>query len=291
MYVDDYQNGLVEDLKSKGAIRTEPVEAAFREVPRHLFVPDAPLEEAYRDEVIPIGASESTLTSSASQPAIVAVMLEQLRLETGQRVLEIGTGSGYNAALMAHMVGEEGKVLTVEIDEELAAKARKHLAYSGFGNRVEVICADGGYGHPEKAPYDRVIVTAGSWDIAPAWREQLRPDGRLVLPLELRAGAQVCVVFEPAKGPAGEHLQSVALADCGFLQLRGDFARPDDTEDTPRAERIFKDLPAGALKNLLALGRSSTEELRIRAYPKEDGYEPSQDESVIDKKWSRLVLD
>lgn len=287
MYVDDYQNGLTDELKSKGAIRTEPVEVAFRSVPRHLFVPEVPLEEAYRDEVIPIGASDGALTSSASQPAIVAVMLEQLGLGPGQKVLEIGSGSGYSAALMAHMLGEEGKVFTVEIDKELAEKARKHLASSGFGNRVQVICADGGYGHPETAPYDRVIVTAGSWDLAPAWREQLRPGGRLVLPLELRAGAQVCVAFESVE----DHLQSIAIANCGFVELRGDFARPRDTEDRPQSERVFRELPPGVLKNLLALGRKSTEELRIRAYPREGGYEPSPDEAVIDKKWSRLVLD
>lgn len=81
MYVDEDQKGLAEELKGKGAIRTESVEAAFRNVPRHLFVPEVPVEEAYRDEIIPIGASGGTLTSSASQPAIVAVMLEQLRLQ------------------------------------------------------------------------------------------------------------------------------------------------------------------------------------------------------------------
>jgi protein-L-isoaspartate(D-aspartate) O-methyltransferase len=108
---------LVDELKNKGAIRTTPVETAFRAVPRHLFVPGVALDEVYRDQSIPTKRLDGAIVSSSSQPAIMAVMLEQLALEPGHHVLEIGAGAGYNAALMAHIVGETGQVVTVDIDE------------------------------------------------------------------------------------------------------------------------------------------------------------------------------
>jgi SAM-dependent methyltransferase len=112
--------------------------------------------------------------SECEQPAIVAVMLEQLGLEPGQRVLEIGAGTGQTAALMAHIVGESGQVITLDIEPDLVSSAREHLAAAGLA-RVQVVCADGAYGLPEAAPFDRIILTVGSPDITTAWREQLRP--------------------------------------------------------------------------------------------------------------------
>ncbi|MGH7427673.1 MAG: methyltransferase, FxLD system, partial [Candidatus Methylomirabilaceae bacterium] len=212
---------LVEDLKRRGCIRTAGVEAAFRGVPRHLFVPGAPLDDVYGDKAIPTKRSaDGAFISSSSQPAIMALMLEQLGLAPGQRVLEIGAGTGYNAALMAHIVGETGEVTTMDIDEDLVAGAREHLAAAGF-DRVRVACGDGGLGHPEAAPYDRIILTVGAWDITPGWREQLKPGGRLLLPLSIK-GPQMCVAFEQADG----HLQSVSIEECGFMAMRGAFAGP-----------------------------------------------------------------
>ena len=177
---------LVDDLKKRGLFRTPDVEAAFRSVYRHLFLPGTPLQEVYSDRAISAKQdSEGQWISSSSQPAIMAIMLEQLGLEAGHRVLEIGTGPGYNAALIASIVGESGRVVTVEIDEDLAQAAREHLTLAGF-ERVQVDCADGAYGFPDAAPFDRIILTVGAPDITPAWWEQLKPDGRLVLPLLLR---------------------------------------------------------------------------------------------------------
>jgi len=102
----------------------------------------------------------------------MAIMLEQMELEPGHRVLEIGAGTGYNAALMAHIVGGEGLVATLDIDEDIVADVRKHIADAGLGN-VTVVRADGGYGYPPDAPYDRIILTVGVWDLVPAWLEQL----------------------------------------------------------------------------------------------------------------------
>src|SRR6266702_1895917 len=105
--------------------------------------------------------------SSSSQPAIMAIMLEQLGVAPGYRVLEIGTGTGYNAALIAHLVGERGTVVTVDIDADLVAKARANLDGAGYPD-VIVICGDGGFGAPGHADDDDIIVTAGAWDLAPA---------------------------------------------------------------------------------------------------------------------------
>lgn len=211
---------LVEYLKSKGHIRTERVEAAFRAVPRHLFVPSIPVEQAYRDEAFITKRIDGVPASSSSQPAIMAIMLEQLGLEAGRRVLEIGAGTGYNAALMAHIVGETGEIVTMDIDEEIVEGASEHLAAAGY-SQVKHVCGDGGFGFPSAAPYDRIILTVGSGEIVPAWREQLESGGRLLLPLTIK-GPQVSVAFEPA----ADHLASVSVTGCGFMMLRGAFAEP-----------------------------------------------------------------
>jgi protein-L-isoaspartate(D-aspartate) O-methyltransferase len=133
----------------------------------------------------------------------------------GQRVLEIGAGTGYNAALLAHLVGPRGLVVTVDIDADLVAAAREHLADAGY-DRVQVVQADGALGFDSQAPYDRVMLTVASRDVAPAWREQLAPHGRMLLPLAIR-GSQRCVAFEHADG----HLASTSLGGCAFIPLRG----------------------------------------------------------------------
>lgn len=213
------RNTLLDELKNKERIRTPRIEAAFRAVPRHLFVPGVSLEEVYADRAIPTKyAPDGLPISSSSQPAIMAIMLEQLGLEPGHKVLEIGAGTGYNAAMMAHIVGETGHVVTVDIDEDIVESAREHLAAAGF-ERVQVVCTDGGYGYADAAPYDRIILTVGAPDILPAWREQLKPDARLVLPLTIAAGQQ-SIAFEKTDN----HLRSLSVHGCGFMKLRGAFA-------------------------------------------------------------------
>lgn len=215
------QGALVEHLKRSGAICSPNIEAAFRAVPRHLFLPTLAVERVYEDEAITTKHQDGVPISSSSQPAIMAIMLEQLALEPGHRVLEIGAGTGYNAALMAHIVGKAGRVVTLDVDKDIVDGARAHLDAAGFP-WVEVVCADGGFGFPDSAPYDRVILTVGANDIVPAWREQLKPDGRLVLPLSLN-GPQKAIAF----APQSDHLASRFLCDCGFMPLRGRFAEPD----------------------------------------------------------------
>lgn len=216
---NDLQSALVNRLKEGGAIQSRAVENAFLAVPRHLFVPGIDPERAYADVVIPIKQNAAGETiSSSSQPAIMAIMLEQLNLRPGQNVLEIGTGTGYNAALMAHIVGRRGQVTSLDIDPDLSENAREHLKAAGVEN-VKCITADGAAGYPSDAPYDRIILTVSATDISPAWREQLGNRGRLVMPLIL-GSRQVATALEPVDGV----LQSLTLTPCGFMPLRGAFA-------------------------------------------------------------------
>lgn len=215
--LDRSRAALVDKLVSDGYIRSELVEAAFRAIPRHLFVPHVPVARAYDNEAIKISD-----TSSSSQPSIMAAMLEQLALEPGMRVLEIGAGSGYNAALMAHIVGPVGHVVTVDISAELVQAAREHLRAADAAE-VEIIYGDGALGYDPGAPYDRVILTVGARDITPAWRNQLKPGGLLVLPLALRGDVQKAVAL--MKHP--DRFESTSVIDCGFMMLQGPHAESD----------------------------------------------------------------
>src|SRR5258708_24451756 len=183
---------LARELRQRGRALSRSVAEAFARVPRHVFVPEVGPAAAYRDEALVIKCGPDGMpVSSSSQPAMMAIMLDQLGLEPGHRVLEIGTGSGYNAAVMSAVVGPQGQVISIDIDPELVARAQASLAAVGY-DRVTLLCADGGYGDPADAPFDRIIVTAGAWDIAPAWLEQVAAGGLPVLPLSVR-GIQLAV--------------------------------------------------------------------------------------------------
>jgi protein-L-isoaspartate(D-aspartate) O-methyltransferase len=210
---------LVATIDSLGTFRTAAVKNAFRTVPRHLFLPDVDLPTAYAPkQVVTKRAANGTATSSASSPNIVATMLEQLDVAPGMRVLEIGAATGINAALLAELVGESGTVVTIELDDDLAEGARTHLAQAGY-KQVTVLCRDGALGDPDTAPFDRIIVTAGAWDIAPAWRQQLTTGGRLVVPLRLHgSGLTRSLAFTRTHT---DHLVSTNAAVCGFVPLRG----------------------------------------------------------------------
>jgi protein-L-isoaspartate(D-aspartate) O-methyltransferase len=188
---------------------------------------------AYADQAIVTHFRDGWPSSSASQPAIVAIMLEQLSPPRGGRVLEIGAGTGYNAALLADLVGPSGRVVSVDIDPQVADEARRHLAGAGVTG-AEVICGDGALGWPDGAPYDGIIVTAGASDLAPAWTEQLAGTGRLVVPLSLR-GVQHCTAFVRAGG----HLRSAAMCECGFMPLTGAMASQDSREPVPGHPDVY----------------------------------------------------
>ncbi len=244
---------LVTGLRASGALHDDRVAAALTDVPRHEFLPGIEPARAYQDDAVVTKVdADGRPVSSSSQPAIMALMLEQLAVQPGHRVLEIGAGTGYNAALLANLAGSSGEVTTVDLDDDIVTAARGHLAACGFG-RVSVVQADGGLGWAPNAPYDRIILTVGSWDIAPAWVSQLSPRGRLVLPLALRAGIQYSVAFEQA----ADHLESVSVQPCGFMRLRGAFAGPETIIPLGNRTGILAESdprPAGAedLESLLA---------------------------------------
>ena len=228
---------LVDRLTRAGRIPDERVATALRAVPRHVFLPDLDPELAYRDEAhVTARTVDGRPLSSSSQPAIMAVMLGQLALERAQRVLEIGAGTGFNAALIAHLVGDEGSVTSVEIDPDIAERARSQLSAIGL-SRVTVVCGDGAFGSPERAPFDRIIVTAATGELAPAWEQQLAEPGRLVVPLRLRT-VQRSIAFERAGG----HLASVSVRDCGFMPLRGVLAEPDRVQSLGHDARLLLEL-------------------------------------------------
>ncbi len=215
---------LVAQVLVTSGIRDERIAAALRDVPRHLFLPHLPPEEAYLDEAIVTKRdAEGQPISSSSQPAIMAIMLDQLDLAPGCRVLEIGAGTGYNAALIRHIVGPSGAVVSVDIEADLVEGARDHLASAGYPD-VTVVAADGAEGYPPGAPYDRVIATVGVSDLAPAWLHQASPGARIVVPLDVR-GSQLAVAFGRAGG--GGHWVSRSIAPCGFMRMRGSLAGPE----------------------------------------------------------------
>jgi protein-L-isoaspartate(D-aspartate) O-methyltransferase len=221
-FAAELRGRLVDELCEWEPFRTAAVEDAMRTVPRHVFLPGVPIEKAYsHGNVVTHRDSEGVPVSSASAAGSVAGMLQQLEVRPGHRVLEIGAGTGYNAALLARLAGPEGQVTTVDIDEDVTEGARRNLTAAGFAG-VQVIWGDGADGYPVAAPFDRIIVTAGAWDIPPAWLEQLTPAGRIVVPLRIR-GLTRSVALERH----GVGWRSVSVENDGFIPLRGAGHQPE----------------------------------------------------------------
>jgi protein-L-isoaspartate(D-aspartate) O-methyltransferase len=215
---------LVEELTAAGAIRSPSVRDAFLSVPREHFVPAAAAEQGlkavYKDDVIVTKRdARGAAISSSSQPQIMAVMLEMLQCEPGHRVLEVGAGTGYNAALLGDLVGANGRVTSVDIDRDLVRAARAHIVAAGASRPgIRLLVADGRDGAPSHAPFDRIIATASVPRVPAAWRDQLTPDGLLVAPvwLQERMNRQVVASFRRH----GDALRSQSLAPGGFMALR-----------------------------------------------------------------------
>ncbi|MEU5900317.1 methyltransferase, FxLD system [Streptomyces venezuelae] len=208
---------MVSKLHEMGVFQSEAVAKAVGTVPRHLFAVDEPLQAAYAANraLVIKRDSDGHALSSLSATHIQAVMLEQAEIEPGMRVLEVGSG-GYNAALLAELVGETGTVVSADIDEEIVERARTCLDAAGYGSRVQVVLADAEGGVPEHAPFDRIIVTASAWDIPSAWREQMSERGRIVVPLRMRGITRSFAFDRSEKG-----LVSASYRLCGFVPMQG----------------------------------------------------------------------
>jgi protein-L-isoaspartate(D-aspartate) O-methyltransferase len=200
---------MVKDQIAAEGIRDRVTLEAMRAVPRHEFVPAELRKVAYGDHPLPIGHGQTI-----SQPYIVAYMTEVIRPFPGMRVLEVGTGSGYQAAVLA-AIGCE--VYTVEIFEALASSARERLQRLGYHN-VDVRHGDGHFGSPAQAPFDAILVTAAAGYIPPALVEQLKPGGRMVIPVGSVYGVQNLILIEKA---AANDVRTRNLLPVRFVPLLG----------------------------------------------------------------------
>lgn len=218
------RNKVIDELTADGTITSPEIEAVMRRVPRHAFAPEASLEEAYNtySAVITKKNEHGVAISSVSAPQIQAMMLEQAGVEPGMNVLEYGSG-GLNAAYLAELVGDTGTVTTVDIDPEVTARATRLLTANGYP-QVRVLQADAAQGVPDKAPYDCIMVTAGAWDIPPAWTAELAEGGRLVVPLRMR-GLTRTIGFQRL----GHHLASASAKVCGFVPMQGQAEHHEQT--------------------------------------------------------------
>ena len=207
-FAESRENMVVLQIIGRG-ISDPSVLAAMRAVPRHLFVPFELINQAYNDNPLPIG-----LGQTISQPYIVALMTESLELQPGMRVLEIGTGSGYQAAILADMGME---VYTIEILPELAENARKRLAELGY-TQVHTLAADGYFGWEDYAPFDRIIVTAAPDHLPQPLSMQLAEGGRLVIPIGPVGAFQTLWLFEKIEG----ELIATNLGGVSFVPLTGE---------------------------------------------------------------------
>lgn len=205
MSADERERMVEWQLRRRG-IGDERVLTALGRVPRELFVAAELRDEAYADAALPIGAEQTI-----SQPYMVALICQQLELHGGERVLDVGTGSGYQAAVLAELAAE---VHTIERIPELAESARANLAAAGYGDRVHLHTGDGTLGVPEAAPFAAIAVAAAALEAPPALYEQLEPRGRLVVPVGGSDGQWLEVAVRTPEGPA-----VLRTVPCRFVPL------------------------------------------------------------------------
>src|SRR5438034_5374131 len=212
---DRERRALVARLEEWEYVKSPSVRAAFLNVRRERFVPEDVRGSAYEDVPLPIGRGQTI-----SAPSMIAIMLEEARLVPGDRVLEIGTGSGYHAVLVAHLVGPQN-VVSIERIPRLAEWGRSNLARTGFA-AVTVVVGDGSLGYPERAPYDCILATAGAPEIPDPWQHQLSSRGRIVAPIGPRSGQVLIVATRKADG----NLEIREGTPCAFVPLVGARAWP-----------------------------------------------------------------
>ncbi len=213
---DDYKikrDEMVDGLIRRGYIESKPVEEAMREVPRHVFVPDKIKERAYIDSPQPIGEGQTI-----SAPHMVAMMVEKLDLKKGQKVLEIGGGLGYHAAVIGKIVKEKGEVYSIEYVKSLANKAKRRINEIDCPN-VKIIVGDGSEGYEKKAPYDRISVACGAPKIPSPLIEQSKLGGKILIPV----GNKFFQKLVKAKKIDENKIEEKNLGGVRFVPLKGKF--------------------------------------------------------------------
>ncbi len=197
-----------EQLQARGIVDTRVLDA-LRRVPRHLFVPKELAERAYADRALPIGNGQTI-----SQPYMVASIAQTLELRGHERVLDVGTGSGYQAAVLAELAAQ---VVSIERHESLAVSARQTLLEAGYSD-VAVVVGDGTQGYAANAPYDAIAVAAGSPQVPSMLVAQLASPGRLALPVGTAAAQRLTVLIKDAQG----QITTRTLEECQFVPLIGE---------------------------------------------------------------------
>lgn len=213
---------LIQNLIKEGILHSPRVIEAMRKVPREKFLPENMRTYSAVDTPLPIGFGQT-----ASAPHMVSIMNETLRLEIGDKVLEVGAGSGWHAATIAELIApqtaprsEWGHVYTVEIVQNLAEFARKNIMNGGYGDRVTIIYSDGSIGYPEKAPYDRILVTAGAPDVPKPLVDQLKTTGIMLIPVgSLSLFQSLFKITKTADGKTKEE----NLGGVAFVPLTGEY--------------------------------------------------------------------
>ncbi|WP_030314433.1 methyltransferase domain-containing protein [Streptomyces sp. NRRL B-3229] len=295
---------LVREIDASGAWAADPVwREAFEAVPRHLFVPyyyvgvmggherrwgESPdprsrerwVRGAYADAPLATRLRDGELLTSSSQPSLMAMMLTELRVGPGHRVLEIGAGTGYNAALLAHRLGDDDLVTTVDLEPEITEAARRHLAAAG--HRPVVVTGDGARGVPERAPFDRIIVTCTLPSVPLAWLAQCRPGARILTPL---ATGLIALTVRDAGHAEGRFLPTPAY----FVPLRGAERHetgPVELGGVPRAARESE-----LYRFLLELSRAGLEPQEAYALWEREG-RPSRERYGVtvagEREWAWL---
>jgi protein-L-isoaspartate(D-aspartate) O-methyltransferase len=271
--VDQVQrNQMLAKIKAEGVQVNEAIESALLTVPRHKFAHWLSLEQAYSLSAHPLPGVSIDTMSTISHPTAVALMLKPLELKPSQRVLEIGAGTGYNAALIAQIVGLSGQVTTVDIEPFIVAGAKANLRETGF-DRIKVILGDGGLGYPDNAPYDRIVATVGVWEIPISWFEQLVPGGRIAAPLHLfgESHQHDYVILEHQDNHLAGHLD-IGL---NMVKMRGNTGgHPSDSGGS-----------------MLDFPKQPPKKANLKIYQKTDVNAPRPNDFKFDGKNANMVLE
>ena len=211
MRASERKEALIKKLIELGALKTPKIIEAFKKIDRKEFLPEYEKDLAYEDVALPLFKG-----ATISQPYTVAIMTEALAPKEGDKILEIGTGSGWQAAILGYVVGPSGKVITVEIDRDLAEFARTNIKKVGLKN-VKVVVGDGSLGYPGEAPYDGIMVTAACPEIPMPLLQQLKIGGRLVAPVGSMYEQEMVVVEKIGE----EKFRKKTLGAFVFVPLRG----------------------------------------------------------------------